>query len=78
MPTEPAHPTEETSQPTEKTSEKTLPPRLHVAYLDGLRALAALLVIFDHIALQTNFGGAEALHWVSRIAHFLATTDILQ
>ena len=53
------------------SEEKTAPQ--HVAYLDGLRALAALFVIVHHCALQVNFNEAHVPRLASKIGDFFSS-----
>lgn len=48
------------------SAEKPGAVRQHVAYLDGLRALAALYVILHHCFLQERFGGAHLSKWAAQ------------
>ena len=50
---------------------RTPPARQHVAYLDGMRALAALFVILAHCAFQMQFDEARLPGGLRAVIHFL-------
>ena len=54
------------------STEKAVLVRQHVAYLDGLRAIAALFIIFCHIVLQVNFEGVHLSKWLNKFVNLLS------
>ena len=51
---------------------KAAAPGQHVAYLDGIRALAALFVVLHHSYFQVNFQADDLPKWLSRVLSVFA------
>lgn len=54
-----------------QSPKQTSPPRQHLGYLDGIRALAALYVVLHHSFWETN-ETLHASHWVSKGIYLFA------
>lgn len=61
------------SAPSPLTTASPAPVRQHIAYLDGMRALAALFVVLCHCDVQLVFLHRPHSVWIDRTLSYLAT-----